>query len=62
MARHGEYTMLEIGVGSLTILLVTEGARRATGALLPILGILALIFAYEGIVAEPSLPFRPQRV
>ena len=40
---------LEILVGGLTILLVIEGARRATGALLPILGIPAFIFAYEGI-------------
>ena len=49
MARRGEYTSLEILMGVLTIILVLEGARRATGALLSIIGIAALLYAYEGI-------------
>ena len=54
MARRGEYTSLEIAMGVLTIILVLEGARRATGALLSIIGIVALLYAYEGIA--PYLP------
>ena len=56
MSRVGQYTSQEIAVGTLTILLVLEGARRATGALLPLLGILALVYAYEGVAQNlPSL-------
>jgi TRAP transporter 4TM/12TM fusion protein len=54
MARRGEYTSLEIAMGVLTIILVMEGARRATGALLSIIAALALLYAYEGIA--PYLP------
>ena len=53
-ARWGEYTSLEMIMGVITIILVLEGARRATGALLSIIGILALLYAYEGIA--PHLP------
>ncbi len=49
MARRGEYTSLEIIMGLLTIILVLEGARRATGALLSLIGIVAFLYAYEGI-------------
>lgn len=49
MARRGEYTFLELVIGIVMILLVLEGARRSMGILLPILGILAMLYAHESI-------------
>lgn len=49
MARRGEYTSLEMLMGIIMILLVLEGARRSMGILLPILGILAILYAHESI-------------
>ncbi len=49
LARRGEYTSLEMLMGVIMIILVLEGARRSMGILLPILGILAMMYAYEPI-------------
>lgn len=49
MARRGEYTSLELIMGIIMIILVLEGARRSMGILLPILGILAMLYAHESI-------------
>jgi len=57
MARSGEYTSLEIIIGLIMIILVLEGARRAMGALLPLIGIAALIYAHESIAQILPSPF-----
>jgi TRAP transporter 4TM/12TM fusion protein len=54
--RVGAYTNLDVAVGVLTIILSIEAARRSVGLLLPVVSVLALLYAYKGISqALPSL-------
>lgn len=54
--RVGEYTKLDVAIGALAIILCIEAARRSVGLMLPVVSILALLYAYKGISqALPSL-------
>lgn len=55
--RNGYYTPVEIYVGYLAIILSIEGARRSVGAMLAVIGIGALLYAWKGVAPNLGLIF-----
>jgi len=52
--RVGHYTPLDVAVGVVAIGLSIEAARRSVGLMLPVVSVLSLLYAYNGI--SQSLP------